>query len=486
MDFSMLSGSLQSTLGASLPGIIGAIAMLAIGWIIAVIVRATVRKLLSVAKLNQHVEDATDQKMDMESGIASGLFWFVILITAIGVFNVLHLEIVSGPFQVLVTTILGYLPRLAGGLILLLVAWGLAMALRIGVTKGLAATSLDDKLAKSAGMQPVSKNIANVLFWLVILLFLPAVLDALGLQGLMAPIQSMIGEALEMVPNLFAAVVIGVVGWLIAKVLRGLVTSLLAASGIDKFSQQQMDKSVRLSEIAGMIVFILVLFPAVVAALDALKIEAISQPAKQVLQTFLNAVPNIIAAAIILVVTFYIVRIAADAMAKLLSSMGLDALPAKAGMGDVFGKTNKPSQLVGKVLLFFAMLFATVEASDMLGLTQVRDLLTHFIEFGANIVLGTLILAVGFWLASLIYNAVKRASGSKDVGLANIARVAVLGLVLAMGLRAMGIADDIVNLAFALTLGSVAVAVALAFGLGGREAAGRQLEHWFSKWRKDG
>jgi len=54
-----------------------------------------------------------------------------------------------------------------------------------------------------------------------------------------------------------------------------------------------------------------------------------------------------------------------------------------------------------------------------------------------------------------------------------------------MGLRAMGIADDIVNLAFGLTLGAVAIAFALSFGLGGREAAGRQMEHWFSKLRED-
>jgi hypothetical protein len=54
-----------------------------------------------------------------------------------------------------------------------------------------------------------------------------------------------------------------------------------------------------------------------------------------------------------------------------------------------------------------------------------------------------------------------------------------------MGLRAMGIADDIVNLAFGLTLGAIAVAVALSFGLGGREAAGRQMEHWLASWRKE-
>lgn len=49
----------------------------------------------------------------------------------------------------------------------------------------------------------------------------------------------------------------------------------------------------------------------------------------------------------------------------------------------------------------------------------------------------------------------------------------------------MGIADDIVNMAFLLILGAVAVAIALSFGLGGREAAGRQMEHWLAKLRKD-
>ena len=65
-----------------------------------------------------------------------------------------------------------------------------------------------------------------------------------------------------------------------------------------------------------------------------------------------------------------------------------------------------------------------------------------------------------------------------------MARFAILGIVLAMGLRAMGIADDIVNLAFGLTLGAIAVAVALAFGLGGRDAAGRLASRWVDRLGK--
>ena len=92
---------------------------------------------------------------------------------------------------------------------------------------------------------------------------------------------------------------------------------------------------------------------------------------------------------------------------------------------------------------------------------------------------------VGFWLAGVAYSAIRQTSSEVSGLLAEVARVAIIALVLAMGLRAMGIADDIVNLGFALTFGAVAVAIALAFGLGGREAAGRQLEYWLSKLRRE-
>jgi hypothetical protein len=101
------------------------------------------------------------------------------------------------------------------------------------------------------------------------------------------------------------------------------------------------------------------------------------------------------------------------------------------------------------------------------------------------VLLGAAILVIGFWLANIAHDAIRRASGEQRVGLAQLARIAIVGLVIAMGLRAMGIADDIVNLAFGLTFGAVAIAIALSFGLGGREAAGRQMEHWLSQLRKD-
>ncbi|MGD8478306.1 MAG: mechanosensitive ion channel, partial [Burkholderiales bacterium] len=202
------------------------------------------------------------------------------------------------------------------------------------------------------------------------------------------------------------------------------------------------------------------------------------------LSMILEAVPNLLAAAVILIITWYVAKFAADIVSRLLAGLGFDVLPERLGMTHAFKAPMTPSAIVGGVLVFFAMLFATVEAANRLGFAQVRDLVSAFIEFGGDILLGGVIFVVGYWLANLAFKAITRASGAESSGLGHVARLAIIGLVIAMGLRAMGIADDIVNLAFGLTLGAVAIAFALSFGLGGREAAGRQMEHWLSKLRK--
>jgi hypothetical protein len=168
----------------------------------------------------------------------------------------------------------------------------------------------------------------------------------------------------------------------------------------------------------------------------------------------------------------------------LLAGAGFDTLPARLGMAQSFEKTPA-SLLVGRIAMFFAMLFASVEAADQLNFHKVSEVVTTFINFGGDVLLGSAIFVIGFMLANVAYNAIDRASGENSKGLARIARFAILALVVAMGLRAMGIADDIVNLAFGLTLGAIAIAVALSFGLGGREAAGKLMSHWLSKFHKE-
>lgn len=485
LDMTTLWNAVQTGLGGQIPTLLGALAILVLGWVIAVVVRAGVRKGLGFVGLNKRFAQLTGHTVEIEKGIGVTLFWVVMLFTLMAIFNVFDLALVSGPFAALLTQLFEYVPRLLAGLVLALVAWLLASVVRAMVNKVLSKTTLDEKLSEHAGMAPISGGLSQALFWLIILLFVPAILGALQMEGLLGPLREMVAKALDIVPNAVAALIIGGVGWIVAIVLRNLTTNLLRTAGSDQLGQRVgLTESVQMSSVAGLLVFVAVFLPALIAALDALKIEAISKPATDMLGMILAAVPHIIAAGLILFVTWLVASFASRLLASLLNTLGFDKLPPHAGLADAFKKTPA-SVFVGYVVLFFAMLFATVEAANQLGFKQVGDIVTTFIRFGGDVLMGSIILVIGFWLANFAYEAIDRASGPNTKGLARIGRFAILALVLALGLRAMGIADDIVNLAFGLTLGAVAIAIALSFGLGGREAAGKLMEHWLSKFRSN-
>jgi hypothetical protein len=528
--------SLERSLGVYLPSILGALAIVLIGWLVALALSAATRNLLARIGTNQRLASHTQSHVNFEHIASRVVFWAVLLLALIGAFSVLRVEGVSGPLSTLATTVMMYLPRLLLALALAVLAWLVATVVRSIVNRALGATRLDERLSQSADMQPISQTMGNVAYWLVLLLFLPAIVGTLQIDGLMEPLTGMTSSLLGILPNLFAAAVIAVVGWIVAKAVRGLVTNLLAATGMDRFSQgHEATRGMKLSQLGGTLAFILIIVPTLIAALDALQIEAISAPLTGMLEIFLYAVPNVLAAAAILLIAWFLGRFVADLVTRLLSNLGFDRVPERIGLGHAFAPASATidtssslddvrmstgetagtpgldvpppastgpvapdpadamaphrrasrvslSELGGRVALFFIMLFATVEAASLLGFEGVHDLLETFIEFGANVLLGLVIFVVGYWLADLAANAIQRANRDNSVGLARIARVAILGLVIAMGLRAMGIADEIVNLAFGLVLGAVAVAVALAFGLGGRDAAGRIVQRWANQY----
>ncbi|MBV2234126.1 MAG: mechanosensitive ion channel [Sterolibacterium sp.] len=484
MDVNALWNSLQNTLGGQIPYLLGALVIFVIGWVIAVSLRAGVRLGLSRLGINQHFQSLTGYRLDIEGIIAILLFWTVILLVLIGIFNSLGLTVISAPFSALANEIFQYAPRLLSATLLALVAWLLASIVRTLVIKGLDRTQLDESLAEHARMPPIAESLAQALFWLVILLFLPAILGTLQMEGLLDPLRDMVARVLDMLPNAVGALVIGGVGWIVATVLKNIVINLTHTAGIDGLGNfAGLNENTRLSRILGVLVFLVVFIPSLISALDALKIEAISRPATDMLSMIMLSIPDIIAAALILTVTWLVASFASKLLAGLLATMGFDQLPERINLAPAFARTSA-SMFAGRLVFFFAMLFACVEAASQLGFDQVSDIVTTFIRFAGDILLGGVIFVVGYWLANVACEAIDQASGEHSKGLARIARYAILALVTAMGLRAMGIADDIVNLAFGLTLGSIAVAVALSFGLGGREAAGKLMEHWLAKLRR--
>lgn len=465
--------------------IFAAIAILLVGWIIALVIAAGVKKILTKLSTNERLSSATGHRSNIESILSRVVFWIVLIIAVIGALNVLNLTSVSGPFSSMIQQFLLFIPQLLAAVAVGFIGWIFANLVKVGLTKLLNRTQLDEKLSQEAGVSSVSQNISEIVYWLILLLFLPIVLSILGLTGLLYPVQNMVNEAVSYLPNIFMAAIIVFVGYILAKIVRGIVEGLLSSLNVQQQAEKiGLFKNGNLPKVLGSFVFAIVIITALIVAFEALGVEAISQPATAMLYEIMHAVPNIIAAGLILILAYIVSRFVAKLVVEVVAGTGVDDIPAKLDLQRFLGST-KISCIVGYLIVFFTMLFAVSEAANRLGFDQISALIAMFIQFGASILLGAVILVIGFWLANIVANVVQRGEYNSSRWLGNLVRVLIMGLVVAMGLRAMGIADSIVNLAFGLTLGSVAVAFALAFGLGGRQPAERVLTDLIDKAKKD-
>jgi hypothetical protein len=279
------------------------------------------------------------------------------------------------------------------------------------------------------------------------------------------------------VPNIIGAGVIAYAGWIIAKVL-----AQLAGVALEKVDQRVAERTgneeISIAKFGRALVFAVILLPIIVSALGVLDIPAISVPASTMIEKLMAAVPNIVGAAIILLVVYAAAKFVIFVLNGLLEGMKFDELPAKLGIDGLFTKSFTATRLVDIAIMFFSMLAAAAAAVTVLQIDVISEVFASVLEFGAGLLVGGIILIIGNFLGTLAY---EKLTNHGSPGLANIARIAILGLVLAMGLKAMGLADNIVSMAFGFTLGSVAVAAALAFGLGGRDAAKSIADDWARK-----
>lgn len=466
--------------------ILGAIVIFIVGWILALIIAAGVKKALNAIGTNRRLSDATGHTPDYESLVSKFTFWFVLIIGVVAALNILNINSVSGPFSAMVTQVLVFIPNVISAIVVGCVGWIIGRLARTGISNLLARTELDEKLSSQVGVQPISENIADIIYWLILLLFLPIVLSILGLTGLLTPVQNMVNNVVGYLPNIFIAGVIAFVGYILAKIVRGIVEGLVKSFGLQaQVEKVGLFKSTSLGSVLGSFVFAIIIITSLIIAFEALGIEAISQPATAMLNQITYAIPNIIAAGLILIIAYAVSRFVANLVRDVLSGTGIDQVPEKLDVQRFMGDT-KVSGVISTLIVFFTMLFAVSEASNRLGFDQISNLISVFIQFGASIILGAVILVIGFWLANVVASFVQRSQNNGSRWLGNLVRILIMGLVLAMGLRAMGIADSIVNLAFGLTLGSVAVAFALAFGLGGRQPAERVLTDLIDKAKSEG
>lgn len=474
------------------PNLLAGFAVLVLGGIAAFAASFVVRKLLGKTSVDNKIAGwmaggDTKAPIQIEKWAGKAVFYLVMLIVLIAFFATIRLPVVTEPLQGLAQPFLDYLPKLVGAGVLALVAWVLATVLKKIVSGGLKRSKLDEKLGNAAtdDAKPMalSDTFAEAVYWLVFLFFLPPILQALDMQSLLEPVTTLFNKVFAFLPNIISAAAIAVVGWFIARIVQRVIQSLLASAGMDRLSEKwglaaSLGKQ-KLSGVVGLVVYFLILVPVIIAALGALQLDAVTKPASDMLAKIMGAMPNIFGALTVVLLAVVIGKVVSGIITNILAGLGFNNVLVTLGLAKHVPQGKQtPSAWVGMVALTLIVLLASVTACDMLELPTVGVLIQDFIKFAGHILVGTAIFGLGLLLAQIIAKGIKSSDSAYAPRLSMVARVVILALAGAMALRQTGLADDIVNLAFGLTLGAAAVAFALAFGLGGRDVASRTLEGW--------
>jgi hypothetical protein len=199
-------------------------------------------------------------------------------------------------------------------------------------------------------------------------------------------------------------------------------------------------------------------------------------------------VPKLLGALVILLVGWLIAKAVEALVTRGLRALRFNEVAQRAEIDEFLnaaGVRMNPAAVVGKLAYWFLFLIFVGAAFNTFGLTQVNAVINQVIAYLPNVVVALVVLLVGALLAQLAGNLVRGASGTARVGdpglLAGLARTAVLGFAVLIALNQLQIGAAIVNTLFMALVGMIALAAALAFGLGGRDVAGRIVEDWYAK-----
>ncbi len=385
-------------------------------------------------------------------------------------------------------------PKVLFAILILVVTHFVAKGVQWGVRKLIERMPVL-KRHPGVGGDSIGTELGRLAYWLVWLVGLIAALQPLGLSGVLTPVTALTNEVFAFLPRLLGAGVFFFAGLILARIVGHVVEAALGALNLERLAGRAglklgdapvaVDREGTASEgvapvrssiarAVGVTVSATIIIFAAIAALQILQITAISEPATNMLNIIATAIPNVLNALIWLALAFIIGKWVKSLIETVLPSLGFDNSVRALGVMPV---GSNPSRVVGTIAMTAILLGAAIEATRSIGGDSVAALLFQITELGGKVIFGTVIIVVGLFLARILAELVGSSTG--EAGYAQtIVKYAIIALFTAIGLTFMGLADQIVMMAFGLILGSAAVATAIAFGLGGRDAAARILDDW--------
>lgn len=374
-------------------------------------------------------------------------------------------------------------PSAVEALLLLIIAFICATIVRALVNSTLNILKLDKALDK-AKIEDEKKTslkefIAKLFYLITFALFVPGIFEKLNLKGVSEPVISMMDKLLTYLPNIIAATVLLVIGLCIARGVKELLIPIFQKLNMDKYLEKagvQGDSKVTISDALANIVYVLILIPVVIASLDALKVEAISKPATEMLNNILIFMPKILVAIVIVYVGKFIADLAYNLLEKVLISIGTDR--ATSSMLNATGtKTEKEfslSKIIAHLVKYIIIIFFLVEGVNILKLEILTNIGSKVITYMPYAISSVIILGISILVGNFAENGINsKFEDSKITAL--IVKVVIITIGAFITLYQLGIAASLVQSAFIIVLSAFAIAFAISFGIGGKDFASHML-----------
>jgi hypothetical protein len=218
--------------------------------------------------------------------------------------------------------------------------------------------------------------------------------------------------------------------------------------------------------------------------------DAIFLALTNAVNTFLAAIPGILGAVIILIIGWVLSGLVARLVTGGLRAAGVDRVFAQHGSG-VYGQraqSVQPSRVAGELAKWAIRIVFLIAAANVLGMPQVSQLLNQVLLWLPNLIVAAIILLVAPLVAKFVRGLIETGAGGMGFTnapvLGRVAEIAIMAFAVIIAINQVGIAGNLVNTLFIGVVGALALAFGLAFGLGGREVAGRITQQWYESSRE--
>lgn len=377
-------------------------------------------------------------------------------------------------------SLLGMIPNVVFAILLLVVAFVAAKIVKSLVLKLLKAVKAESFLNK-LGVKDTATNssvefVAKLAYFVTFLLFLPGVLDKLGMQSVSSPITGMVNDFLAFIPKLVAAGIIIAVGMFIANIVKELLVPVLKAIKVDALQEKagiEASENTAFSNITANVIYGVILLVVITSALDQLGIAAISEPASAIVSSIFAMIPNVLGAIVIIAIGVIIAKLVAKLLENLLAGVGADTLIEK-----VTGTPAKKfvlSKVISAVVKYVLVIVFLVQGINVLNLPVLTEIGGAVIGYMPAALSAVIIVTIGLFAGNTAEAVIAKKFPEAKM-CAVVAKVAIYVLTAFLCLSQLGVASAIVETTFILIIAAVCVAVAIAFGVGGRTFAANTLE----------